>query len=148
VKAAVDTNVLAYAEGIDDDARARAARQVLNRVVPTGAVVAVQTLGELFNVLCRKGKYTPVRARQAVSEWQGVLNVVATTPDLFAQALSLSVDHHLNIWDSIILSAASHSGCQMLLSEDLREGFVWGGVTVLNPFAQQKHAMLVTLLAG
>jgi predicted nucleic acid-binding protein len=147
VKAAVDTNILAYAEGIDDPKHGRIARDVLNRVVPAGAAVAAQTLGELFNVLRRKANYTPEQARLAVSEWRSVFEVVGTTPDLFARAVDLAADHKLNIWDSVILSAASAAGCRLLLSEDMQEGFTWGGVTVVNPFTDEPHPLLATALA-
>jgi predicted nucleic acid-binding protein len=147
VKAAVDTNVLAYAEGIDDAQHAEIAREVLDRVVPIGAVVAVQTIGELFNVLRRKGKLAPAQARLSVLSWHKVFHVVGTTPDLFAKAIDLAADHHLRIWDSIILATASAAGCQILLSEDLQDGFVWGGVTVVDPFAAKPHPLLISLLA-
>ena len=47
---AVDTNVLVYAEGINGEARQVAARAVLRRL-PDTAIVPVQALGELYNVL-------------------------------------------------------------------------------------------------
>jgi hypothetical protein len=34
----------------------------------------------------------------------------------------------------------------LLLSEDLQDGFTWHGVTVTNPFAPRKHALLDALL--
>ena len=34
----------------------------------------------------------------------------------------------------------------MLASEDLQDGFTWGGVTVVNPFASPQHALLRALL--
>ena len=34
----------------------------------------------------------------------------------------------------------------MLLSGDMQDGFVWRGVTVVNPFAATPHPMLVDLL--
>ncbi|HWB99103.1 MAG TPA: hypothetical protein VG672_20485, partial [Bryobacteraceae bacterium] len=55
-------------------------------------------------------------------------------------------DHHFGIWDAVILSAASQAGCRLLLSEDLQDGFTWGGVTVVNPFASPRHALLEALL--
>ena len=61
-------------------------------------------------------------------------------------AADLAADHQLGIWDAVILSAASQSGCRLLLSEDLQEGFTWAGVTVVNPFASPRHALLQTLL--
>ncbi|TIP50920.1 MAG: PIN domain-containing protein, partial [Mesorhizobium sp.] len=36
--------------------------------------------------------------------------------------------------------------CRLLLSEDLQDGFTWGGVTVVNPFASPRHALLDALL--
>ena len=57
-----------------------------------------------------------------------------------------ATDHHFGIWDATILSAASQTGCRLLLSEDLQDGFTWGGVTVVNPFASPRHALLDALL--
>jgi hypothetical protein len=50
-------------------------------------------------------------------------------------AADLAADHRIGIWDAVILTAASASGCRLLLSEDLQDGLTWGGVTVANPFA-------------
>jgi predicted nucleic acid-binding protein len=61
-------------------------------------------------------------------------------------AADLATDHQLSIWDAIILSAASQAGCRLLLSEDLQDGFTWGGVTVVNPFSAPRHLLLNTLL--
>lgn len=146
MKAAVDTNILAYAESIDDPEHGRIARAVLDRVVPTGAVVAIQTLGELFHVLRRNAGYTPAKARSAVSEWRSVFEVVGTSPEIFARAVDLAAEHRLSIWDAIMLCAASSAGCRLLLSEDLQDGFTWAGVTVVNPFAAKRHPLLLSLV--
>jgi predicted nucleic acid-binding protein len=62
MKVALDTNVLAYAEGANGAAMRDRALEVIQRL-PVGAVVLpVQTLGELFNVLVRKAKRRPARA--------------------------------------------------------------------------------------
>jgi len=45
------------------------------------------------------------------------------------------------------LSAASAAGCRLLLSEDMQEGFTWGGVTVVNPFTDEPHPLLAAALA-
>jgi predicted nucleic acid-binding protein len=147
VKAAIDTNVLAYAEGIDDPDHGKIALEVLDRVIPAGAVVAVQTLGELFHLLRRKGKYSSARARDAVSQWRGVFDVVGTTPDILGHAVDLATEHQLSIWDAVILCAAASAGCRVLLSEDMQDGFTWSGVTVVNPFAAERHPLLRSLLA-
>ena len=54
MKIALDTNVLAYAEGTNGAAMRDKALELIQRL-PQGAVVLpVQTLGELFNVLVEK----------------------------------------------------------------------------------------------
>ena len=40
----------------------------------------------------------------------------------------------------MILNAAADAGCALLLSEDMRPGFAWRGVTVANPFAAAHFA--------
>ena len=72
--------------------------------------------------------------------------VVETSPEAMLAAADLATDHQLGIWDAVILAAASRSGCRLLLSEDLQEGFTWSGVTVVNPFASPQHALLQALL--
>jgi predicted nucleic acid-binding protein len=61
-------------------------------------------------------------------------------------AMYLAAVHQFSIWDGVILAAASQAGCRLLLSEDLHDGFTWGGVTVANPFALPRHTFLDTLL--
>jgi predicted nucleic acid-binding protein len=63
-------------------------------------------------------------------------------------AIDLAADHRLGIWDSLMVSVASDSGCRMLLSEDLPDGFSWRGVTIANPFLVNRHPFLEALLAG
>jgi predicted nucleic acid-binding protein len=146
VRVALDTNVLAYAEGINGSQRRHAALTLIRRLPPQAAVVPVQVLGELFNVLVRKGGRSRSDARDALLSWRDTFPVVETSPEVMLAAADLATDHQLGIWDAVVLPAASKSGCRLLLSEDLQEGFTWAGVTVVNPFASPQHALLHALL--
>ena len=146
MRVAIDTNVLAYAEGIDDPQREQAAQHLIAVIPSQDLIIPVQVLGELFQVLCRKGKFTRPRAREAVLEWDRSSIVVGTSPDAFLQAIELASLHGLNSWDAVILSVASQAGCHILLSEDMHDGFSWGGVTVVNPFAELPNPLLAALL--
>jgi predicted nucleic acid-binding protein len=44
------------------------------------------------------------------------------------------------------MAVAAENSCRMLLSEDLQPGFIWRGVTVVNPFASPSSALLENLL--
>lgn len=65
----------------------------------------------------------------------------------FIAALDLAVDHQLQFWDSLILAIAARARCRVLLSEDMQQGFIWGGVTVVNPYFEAPYPLLEQFLA-
>lgn len=146
MKAALDTNFLAYAEGINEASKRDAALWLIARLPPDGAVIPAQVLGELFNVLSRKAGYSPSVARDRLLNWTDAFPVLETSQEAILAAANLAADHHLGIWDAIILCTAARAGCRLLLSEDLQNGFTWSGVTVVNPFATPEHGLLCALL--
>ncbi|RWB53537.1 PIN domain-containing protein [Mesorhizobium sp.] len=148
MKVAIDTNVLAYAEGVNNAEKRDVVLELLGNVPQEAAVVPVQVLGELFNVLVRKAGRSPQEAREALLSWRDAFPVAGTTPEVMMMAVDLAADHRFGIWDAAILSTASQTGCRLLLSEDLQNGFTWGGVTVVNPFASPRHALLDALLGA
>jgi len=64
----------------------------------------------------------------------------------FQSALYLAADHGLQIWDALILSVAADNRCRLLLSEDWQNGYIWRGVTVVNPFAVPRSPLLANIL--
>jgi len=146
MKIALDTNVLAYAEGTNGAAMRDKTLEMLRRLPKGSVVLPVQTLGELFNVLVKKAKWRHAKARAAVSSWCDAYPLVETSAPVMVNATDLSADHGLGIWDSVVLSASAETGCRLLLSEDLQDGFTWRGVTVTNPFAPNPHPLLAALL--
>lgn len=147
MRIALDTNVLAYAEGTNGGAMRDKAIKVIQQLPPEAIVLPVQTLGELFYVLVRKAKRRPDRAQSAVLSWRDAYAEVETSAAVMISAMDLACDHGLTIWDSVVLATAAEAGCRLLLSEDLQEGFTWRGVTVTNPFAATLHPLLAALLA-
>jgi predicted nucleic acid-binding protein len=146
MRVALDTNVLAYAEGVNGAAKKKLALDIV-QMLPRGAIVLpVQTLGELFHVLVRKAGRSPVNARAAILNWHDAFPLVETTAAVMLAAADLSADHRLSIWDAVVLSASAEAGCRLLLSEDLQDGFTWNGVTITNPFSPRRHALLSALL--
>lgn len=145
---ALDTNVLCYAEALDDAARAAAAVSLLAALDPSDIVVPVQVLGELARVLRRKGQRGPDSVTRALEHWAAIGTVHPTNEETLWLANGISATHGLDIWDAIIVAAAQQAGCGLLLSEDLQDGFVWRGLTVANPFAEHRHPLLTSILGS
>jgi predicted nucleic acid-binding protein len=147
MRIALDTNVLAYAEGTNGEGMRDRALDLIGRLPQDELVLPAQALGELFNVLVRKAKRRPLRAQAAVLSWCDAYSVAETTQRVVVVAAELAARHHLSIWDSVMLASAAAEGCRLLLSEDLQDGFVWQGVTVVNPFAETVNPLLLGLLS-
>ncbi|MGH9494349.1 MAG: PIN domain-containing protein [Candidatus Sulfotelmatobacter sp.] len=146
MRIALDSNILVYVEGVNGVERKRDAVEIVRRLPQSDIILPVQVLGELFHVLSRKARWSPERVKDAVLSWQDSFSLVETSPAVLLAATDLAVAHHIGIWDAVILAAAATSGCRLLLSEDLQDGFTWGGVTVVNPFAMKRHELLTEAL--
>lgn len=142
MRAALDTNILAYAEGVGDTRRCRIARTLVEESAVEQILLPAQTLGELYRVLTGKGGVQADQARAAVLSWADSFDVADSTWPAFQAAFDLSQDHGLQIWDALILSVAAENRCRLLVSEDMQEGFTWRGVTVVDPFARSPSPLL------
>ena len=145
MRVALDTNILAYAEGLGDAARCTAARQLIEHLPSDQALLPAQTLGELFRVLTAKARRTPAQAREAVLSWADTFEVADSTWPAFQSAFDLTADHQLSMWNALILAVSAEQRCRVLLSEDFEDDFTWSGVTVVNPFADPPSPLLAAL---
>ena len=133
----VDTNVLAYAHDRSETAKQPVAGAHLRTLWRdrTGTL-STQVLQEFYVVTTRKlpAPIPPTTARRVVSlyaEWP----VVQVDVPLLLAASELEERHTLSFWDALIVESARRSGATRLLTEDLQDGWVVGGVTIDNPFA-------------
>jgi predicted nucleic acid-binding protein len=147
MRVALDTNVLAYAEGVNGPFMKNRALDLVKGLPPGSAVLPAQTLGELFQVLVRKAGRPPASARAAILGWRTAFPVFPTSAATVLMAADLVVSHSFSFWDAVVLTAASQAECHLLLSEDMQDGFVWQGVTIANPFAPAKHPLLKALVS-
>ncbi len=146
MRVALDTNILAYAEGVNGAARKVNALDLIQRLPAGSALLPVQTLGELFQLLVRKVNRTPAQARSAILGWRDAFPLIETSETVIVGAAELAATHRFSFWDGVVLASAAEGGCRLLLSEDLQEGFTWNSVTVTNPFGVSPHPLLTDLL--
>src|SRR5260370_5750250 len=143
MRVALDINVLAYAEGVNGAARQDTAVALLRQLPEESAVVPVQALG----ARAQSGLAGKPRSRSNPRR-RDAFALAPTTEAAMISTIDLAADQRLGIWGSLMVSVATDSGCRMLLSEDLQDGFSWRGVTIVNPFSVNRHPFLEALLAG
>ena len=131
----VDTNVLIYAHDGRDVIKQQAAQAWLTRCWrERSGRVSVQVLNEFYvNVVRIVGERFKAQARSEIRHllvWQPWAIDTATLETAWSVADDASISH----WDSLIVAAAIHQGCELLLSEDMQHARVIEGVKIVNPF--------------
>ncbi len=58
---------------------------------------------------------------------------------VYFRALEVKKEYGLQFYDSLVLATAESYGCDELLTEDLNEGQVYGGVRAVNPFRDKQE---------
>ena len=92
-------------------------------------------MGEFFHATVTRKKLLEVDKTHVALEPLRYLKTASPEEAIVAEAIGYHERYQLRYWDALILAAAKHSGCVTVLSEDLNEGQLYDGVTVVNPFS-------------
>jgi predicted nucleic acid-binding protein len=130
-----DTNVLLYAISRDPKEQDKAAR-ANDLLAARDVALSVQVLQEFYVQATRASRPDPITHEQAVRLVESFLRfpVADVTTDLLLAAAATRQRFGISYWDAAILEAARSLGCEVVLSEDLRDGEDYAGVRVENPF--------------
>jgi predicted nucleic acid-binding protein len=132
----VDTNVFIYASDGRETMKQSAAEQWLQLLWrEQSGRTSVQVLNECYWNLTRKIK----PAVSANDAWDMVQSLFQWNPqpvdtDVLTRSRDIERRYRLSWWDSLIVGAAQAQCCTLLLTEDMQDRAVYGGVTVRNPF--------------
>ncbi len=142
----LDSNIILYSEGINDKIRQDVAHALIAAVGTRNLLVPVQAIGESFNGLIKRKKFTRKQAAALLAPWRHGVRMQNTTHAVLEAAVELATLHHFQIWDAVIVSAAAEGGASILFSEDMQNGFVWKDLIILNPFAESPDIIVQELL--
>lgn len=131
----LDANVLVYLFDADAPAKQARARELLSA---GPLVLSAQVLSEFYVTVTRKlGRpLDPARASRAVADLCA-FPVRDLSASLVLAAVRRSQESGLSYWDALIVETALDAGARVLLTEDLQDGQVIGGLRVENPFLER-----------
>ena len=125
-----DTNVLLYLVSSESE-KAR----MLDRYMMGGGKISVQVLNEITNVARKKYGFTIEQIRPFLLTLRAAFQVVPVTLELHEIGLDLIGRYQFSTYDAMIVAAALHSGCNVVLSEDMQNGMsIYGRLRIQNPF--------------
>lgn len=131
----VDTNILMYAHDSSTGMKHERARMLLEQLWNDGGgVLSTQVLQELCINLRRKcaRPFSFEETRSLIEEYLS-WEIIVNTPESVLEALQIETRHQISFWDALIVHAAETAGAEILYSEDLSDGQIYGAVRVVNP---------------
>ncbi len=126
----LDTNVVVYA--FSDDPRAAVAQDLLAR----RCHISVQVLDEFTHVARRKLGFDWNEVSAALADIRLLCDRIHPLElDTHDHAIALAERYGFSIYDALIVASALKAGCDILHSEDVRDGLVVEGrLRIANPF--------------
>jgi predicted nucleic acid-binding protein len=131
----IDTNVLLYAisREPDEEDKARRANQIL---ASRDLALSVQVLQEFYVQATRESRPDPLTHEQAVELVESFMRfpIADITSEAMRAAFATRRRFGVSYWDAAVLEAGRSLGCDVILSEDLKDGQDYAGIRVENPF--------------
>jgi len=128
----VDTNILVYAHDAHAGEKHIRAAQLLSDLWDSReGILSTQVLQEFCVNARRKAKLPPSKVAEIVQDFAKWKVVVNNADSILT--LAIEAEHQLSFWDSLIIHAAQIGGADMIYSEDLTNGQLYGSVRVINP---------------
>ncbi|MBF0387630.1 MAG: PIN domain-containing protein [Candidatus Omnitrophica bacterium] len=133
----LDTNILVYAFGEEDEPKQARAKDAIEDVLRLGiGAVSAQVLNEFFYVITTRTRIKMgLQEARIALESICALTIVEMDRHLSFRAIDICAEHRINYWDSLILAAAERAKCRTLLTEDFTHNRKYGLVKAINPFA-------------
>src|SRR6185312_3420323 len=134
-RAFFDTNVLVYAHVLNEPRKQKIAER-LYRQHAAGKTISLSTqvLQEFFVTLAKKVSGVSLEQASALTEDLAKLHVVAIQPADVLEAIGAHQGYRLSFWDSLVLTSALKARANVLYTEDLSHGQVFGSLRIENPF--------------
>jgi predicted nucleic acid-binding protein len=132
-KAFLDSNILIYLHSEDDYNKRNIAQNILDG---NGCITSLQAMNEISNVWFRKLMWSAEKIEDHLDNIEQVCDeVIAVSRATINNALSLKERYGFSYYDSLMLSSALESECNIIYSEDMSNGqIVEKTLKIINPF--------------
>ncbi len=138
----LDTNILIYTFDKTAPEKQDISKQLIESALNNKGVISYQVVQEFMNIALRK--FTPPMTNtQAQRYLADVLMPICSyypIDNFYKHGLDIQNRWRFSWYDSLIITAALESECDVLYSEDLQHGQKIETLTIYNPFMEDKKA--------
>src|SRR3990167_4306828 len=130
----VDTNIFVYAVDNRDMNKQAAALSIVADLGVRRAPVALQVIGEINAALHRRLKMPVHFAAQHARNVLVAFDAFPFDERAVDIALAQAGAGRMSYWDALLVAACDASGVDVLLTEDMQDGYRFCRVEIVNPF--------------
>ena len=129
----VDTNILIYYFQFKQEQRKILSTNLIHNYIED-IFLSTQVLGELFNVMRKKGNNIEV-CSAIVEECIHIFPISEIRKQHVSKALTINKKYGYSYYDSLIIASALEAGCDILYTEDMQHNqLIENKLRILNPF--------------
>ena len=129
----LDTNILVYLFDFDEPEKKTIAEGIFGQYAEIR--LSTQVLQEFYVTVTRKlGRPMPPEQALTVVEQFQTYPVAVITNQVVTKGIRRSIDSNLSFWDALIVETALAEKADLLVTEDLQDGWRIGSMRVWNPF--------------
>ena len=133
----LDTNIFVYSfDHSAPEKRDKARSMIMDALQGNQGAVSYQVVQEFLNVALTKfeSPLSSVDAKQYLVSVLIPLCQVYPDTELYSHALDIHERAKYAFYDCLIIAGAKRAGAETLYTEDLQDGQVLDGLTIVNPF--------------
>jgi len=131
-KVFADSNIWVYLFTAGDEMKCKTADEfITENVEEDRLVVSYQVINEVCCVL-KKLKYTETEIMHFACGMISLCEVCGYSDKIIYIASELREKYPLSFWDSHIVASALESQCRTLASEDMADGLIINGMSIVN----------------
>ncbi len=128
---AIDTNIMLYALDEFDPEK----QNIAINIIADKPFFCSQNLSEFTNVCLKRWKFPKATVAELIKTYLQQCSYCPVTELMLLNAVDIMAKYDLQLFDSMIVSAAIESGCSILYSEDMQSGqIIEGTLKIINPF--------------
>ncbi len=153
MRVALDTNIVVYAEQLVDESdrwKAKSSRVLIRNLLvqPIRPVLPAQVLFEVVEVCRRKFGLDLGEATAWARTLALTLELWPSGAEVAGDALAIVERHGPRIFDAVVVATAADARSDILLSEDMHDGFTWRALVVSNPFGARPDLRIAPLVGA
>ena len=132
-KPTLDTNIMIYAFGKQDDDRKKIAKEVITKC----NIISLQVVNETVFVLLKKFNFKFQEVEPIIQFMKLKFVISDLNTHILDQTIKISTRYSFSFWDSMMIASALNNHCSVLFSEDMHHNqIIEDRLQIINPFKE------------